>query len=205
MEEKRQGEYFPVYENDRGTYILSSRDLCLIEHLDKLRDAGIDSFKMEGRTKGINYIAGVVKTYRDAIDELSKGKPYKVKDLWLKELNMFSSRGYTTGMYFGEQDSQDYNHDDQDIYRASHSLVGIVIVRDQGKAQVLMRNRLLAGDEVEFLTPGLEGRVFQVPLIEDEEHNLLDSARNDDVVWFPVPEKVREGDLIRKAIKMVQR
>jgi len=205
MEEKRQGEYFPVYENDRGTYILSSRDLCLIEHLDKLRDAGIDSFKIEGRTKGINYIAGVVKTYRDAIDELSKGKPYKVKDLWLRELNMFSSRGYTTGMCFGKQDRQDYNHDDQDIYRASHSLVGIVIVRDQGKAQVLMRNRLFAEDEVEFLTPGLEGRVFQVELIEDEEHNRLDSARNDDVVWFPVPEKVREGDLIRKAIKTVQR
>jgi putative protease len=98
MEESREGKYLPVYENEKGTYVLSSRDLCMIEHLDKLADAGIDSFKIEGRMKGINYVAGVVKTYREAIDSLAS-RPYKVKKQWLEELSMFSSRGYTTGMF----------------------------------------------------------------------------------------------------------
>ncbi len=92
MEEKRPGEYLPVINGDRGTYLLSSKDLCMIEHLDKLADAGIDSFKIEGRMKGINYLAGVVKTYKDAVESL-KHRPYKVKELWLRELSMISNRG----------------------------------------------------------------------------------------------------------------
>ncbi len=198
MEEKRPGEYFPVYENDRGTYIMSSRDLCMIEHLDKLRDAGIDSFKLEGRTKGINYIAGVVKTYREAVDRLAEGGDYKIEERWLNELNMFSSRGYTTGMYLGPQDTKDYNHDEEDVYRMSHELVGIVQSRNGTKAKVLMRNRLFTGEEVEFLTTGLEGRIFKIESIADEDHMSLESSRNDDVVWLLVPEEVRAGDLIRK-------
>lgn len=81
MEEKRPGEYAPVYEDDTGTFLLSSRDLCMIEHLDKLADAGINSFKIEGRIKGINYAAGVVKTYREAIDSFEE-RPYRVKEEW---------------------------------------------------------------------------------------------------------------------------
>jgi putative protease len=200
MEEKRPGEYFPVYQNDRGTYIMSSRDLCMIEHLDKLRDSGIDSFKLEGRTKGINYIAGVVKTYREAVDRLAEGGDYdyNVEQRWLDELNMFSSRGYTTGMYLGPQDAKDYNHDEEDIYRMSHALVGIVQSRNGTKARVLMRNRLFTGEEVEFLTTGLEGRTFKIESIEDEEFLPLESTRNDEIVWLPVPEEVRAGDLVRK-------
>jgi len=200
MEEKRPDEYFPVYENDRGTYIMSSRDLCMIEHLDALRDAGINSFKIEGRMKGINYIAGVVKTYREAIDELVSNTEYTVKDRWLKELNMFSSRGYTTGMYLGEQKATDYNHDEEDVYRMSHALLGVILNRNGKKAKVLMRNRLFPGDKVEFLTTGLEGQSFEIKSIEDEDHESLNSTRNDEIVWLPVPEAVREGDLIRKQI-----
>jgi putative protease len=198
MEEKRQGEYFPVYENDRGTYIMSSRDLCMIEHLDKLKDAGIDSFKLEGRTKGINYIAGVVKTYREAIDRLNEEGLYKSEHGWLDELNMFSSRGYTTGMYLGPQDAGDYNHDEKDVYRMSHELVGIVQSRNGSKATVLMRNRLVKGEKVEFLTTGLEGKTFAIDTIEDEDHIPLESTRNDEIVWLPIPEEVRAGDLIRR-------
>lgn len=200
MEEKRAGEYFPVYENDRGTYILSSKDLCMIGHLDKLRDAGINSFKIEGRTKGINYIAGVVKTYREAINDLAENKEYKVKERWLKELHMFSSRGYTTGMYIGEQNCQDYNHDEGEPYRKSHTLVGIVLCREEGAAKVLMRDRIFTDEEVEFLTPGLEGKLFPVRSIEDEDRNRIGTARNDEIVWIPVPPEVRKGDLIRRPV-----
>jgi len=200
MEEKRPGEYFPVYENDRGTYVMSSKDLCMIEHLDQLRRAGIDSFKIEGRTKGINYVAGVVKTYREAIDAFNAKGEYQVDDRWKAELDMLSNRGYTTGLFFGKQKATDYNHDERNAYRMNHTLMGIVLDRIEGKARILMRNRLYPGDKVVFLTPGLEDRSFEIVSIEDENHSPLDSTRNDEIVWITVPEEVREGDLIRKPL-----
>jgi putative protease len=114
MEEKRQGEYTPVYEDDRGTYLMSSKDLCMIRHLAELADAGIDSFKIEGRMKGVNYVAGVVKTYREAVDSLAE-RPYKAREEWLRELSMFSNRGYTTGMFCGRQTDNGYNHDEEEV------------------------------------------------------------------------------------------
>jgi len=123
VEEKRPGEYYPVYENDRGTYVMSSKDLCMIEHLDKLHRAGVNSFKIEGRTKGINYVAGVVKTYREAIDAFDDTGEYKVDDRWIAELRILSNRGYTTGTYLGDPDTASYNHDEQNAYRMNHSLM----------------------------------------------------------------------------------
>src|ERR1700690_4349504 len=155
MEEKRPGEYFPVYEDDRGTYIMSSKDLCMIEHLPTLASAGIDSFKIEGRMKGINYVAGVIKTYREAVDAIGAGFEYNAKERWMKELLMFSNRGYTTGMFFGKQPDTDYNFDGES-YRRSHELVGVVLEINNGAAQVSLRNRIDKGDKVGFLTPGLE-------------------------------------------------
>jgi putative protease len=200
MEEKRPGEYFPIYENDRGTYVMSPKDLCMIEHLDKLRDAGVNSFKIEGRTKGINYVAGVVKTYREAIDALDATGEYEIDGKWMAELRMLSNRGYTTGMYLGYQNAAGYNHDEQNAYRMNHTLIGIVLDRIQEKARVLMRNRLDRGDNVMFLTPGLEDCSFEIESIEDENHSALDSTRNDEIVWLSVPKEVRQGDLIRKPL-----
>jgi len=197
MEEKRQGEYFPVFEDDRGTYLMSSKDLCMIEHLPVLVDSGIDSFKIEGRMKGINYVAGVVKAYREAIDFLDDKKEYKVNQRWLKELSMFSSRGYTTGMFFGKQPDADYNFDEES-YRMSHELVGVVLEVNNGTAKVGLRNRLDAGDKVEYLTPGLEEKLFDIDLIKDIEGAVISSARNEDIVFIPVPTGVRQNDLIRR-------
>lgn len=197
MEEKRQGEYFPVFEDDRGTYLMSSKDLCMIEHLPKLVEAGIDSFKIEGRMKGINYVAGVVKTYREAIDSLDDKKEYKVNQRWLKELSMFSSRGYTTGMFFGKQPDSDYNFDEES-YRMSHELVGVVLEVNNGAAKVGLRNRLDAGDRVEYLTSGLEEKLFNIDSIKDIEGAVISSARNEDIVFIPVPTDVRQNDLIRR-------
>jgi putative protease len=195
MEEKRQGEYLPVFEDDRGTYVMSSKDLCMIEHLHLLAEAGLDSFKLEGRMKGINYVAGVVKSYREAIDSL--GANYTVDPRWLRELAMFSSRGYTTGMFFGNQPDADYNFDGES-YRMSHELVGVVLEVNGAMAKVGLRNRLDRGDTVEFLAPGLEERLFEVGWMRDEDGLEITSARNEDTVFLGAPEGVRPNDLVRR-------
>lgn len=197
MEEKRPGEHFPVYENDRGAYLMSSRDLCMIEHLPLLAAAGVDSFKIEGRMKGINYVAGVVKTYREAVDSLGAGTPYEVMERWKRELAMFSSRGYTTGMFLGRQPDGDYNVDEES-YRMSHELVGVVLGREDGMAKVELRNRLDEGDALEYLTPGIEGRIFPAGAMRDAGGSGISTARNEDVIFMPAPEGVRAGDLIRR-------
>jgi putative protease len=196
MEEKRQGEYLPVFEDARGTYVMSSKDLCMIGHLDLLAAAGIDSFKIEGRMKGINYVAGVVKTYREAVDSLGNGC-YTVNPGWLRELAMFSSRGYTTGMFFGKQPDADYNFDGES-YRMSHELVGVVLEVNGGMAKVGLRNRLDLGDSVEYLSPGLEEKLFEIKAMKDNEGADITSARNEDVIFLEVPEGVRPNDLMRR-------
>jgi putative protease len=197
MEEKRKGEHFPVFEDERGTYILSSKDLCMIEHLPRLLEAGIDSFKIEGRMKGINYVSGVTKVYKEAIDSVSRGEEYHPDPRWLRELSMFSSRGYTTGMFFGRQADQDYNFDGES-YRMSHELIGIVLDRRGDLARVALRNRLDSGDQVEFLSPGIEERLFAVDEIRDEEYNIVVSARNEDVIFIKAPVEARVNDLVRR-------
>ncbi|MBF0330063.1 MAG: U32 family peptidase [Nitrospirae bacterium] len=198
MEEKRPGEHFPVFEDERGTYIMSSKDLCMINHLPLLVDAGIDSFKIEGRMKGINYVAGVVKTYREAIDSMQLGMSDADKERWGRELSMFSSRGYTTGMFFGRQPDADYNFDGEG-YRMSHELVGVVVEVKDGIAKIGLRNRLDAGDDVEFLSSGIENTVFKVEGMKDSEGAETISARNEGVVFISVPAGVRANDLIRRA------
>jgi U32 family peptidase len=195
-EEKRPGEYFPVFEDGRGTYVMSSKDLCMIEHLSLLAEAGIDSFKIEGRMKGINYVAGVVKTYREAIDSMLRGKDYKCEPRWLRELSMFSSRGYTTGMLLGKQPDADYNFDG-DAYRMSHELMGVVADVIGNTARVELRNRMDVGDLVEYLSPGLEEKVFPVESMRDEQGLEVESARNEGAVYMEVPDGVRINDLVR--------
>ncbi|MBN2655209.1 MAG: U32 family peptidase [Nitrospirae bacterium] len=197
MEEKRKGEYLPVFEDDRGTYIMSSRDLCMIEYLDKLADAGVNSFKIEGRMKGINYLAGVVKTYKEAVDLLKDGKQYIVNPRWTRELAIFSNRGYTTGMFLGKQPDTDYNFDDVS-YTMECELVGVVQEINNGLVRIGLRNRLDAGDIIEYLTPGLEEISFEVKEFCDSQGNAIDTARNEDTIYMQVPEGVRTGDLIRR-------
>ncbi len=197
MEEKRKGEYFPVFEDDRGTYVMSSKDLCMIEYLPLLAEAGIDSFKIEGRMKGINYIAGAVKTYREAIDSIKDGTTYNIKTRWLRELSMFSSRGYTTGMFFGKHPDNDYNFDEES-YRMNHELVGVILEIKGDTAKVGLRNRLDAGDYVEYLTPCIEEKQFKIESMKDEEGTGITSARNEDIIFIQIPKEVRKNDLIRR-------
>ncbi len=196
MEEKRPGDHMPVFEDDRGTYLMSSRDLCMVEHLALLADAGVNSFKIEGRMKGINYVAGVVKTYREAIDSMTEtGRA--IDPRWTRELAMFSSRGYTTGMFFGRQPDRDYNFDGEP-YRMSHELVGVVLGVRDGIAEIGLRNRLEKGDLLEFLSPGLEETFFETAGMKDAAGSDIFSARNEDIIYMKVPEGVRENDIIRR-------
>jgi len=199
MEEQRPGKYYPVYENDRGTYVMSSRDLCMIEYLDRLADAGVGSFKIEGRMKGINYLAGVVKTYREAVNAL-KERPYRTNERWLKDLSMFSSRGYTTGMFLGKQTDGSYNHDDEKAYRMSHGLVGVIKSVSNGSAEVALRSNLKVGDRVEFLSGGLENESLVIDRILDIEGSPIEIGRNEEVVSIPVLPGVQKHDLVRRRL-----
>jgi putative protease len=195
QEEKRPDEFFPIYENDRGTYVMSSRDLSMIDHLKELRNAGVNSFKIEGRMKGVNYLAGVVKSYREALDEIQPdARKHLIRE---KELAMFSSRGYTTGLYFGAQPDADYNHDEAVQQRRSHDFIGLVKSSDETGITISLRANLKVGQKIEFLTPGHEEKEYQVQAIfvdgkpenparnEDEALVILDakaSPRSLDVV-----------------------
>jgi len=201
MEEKRPGEYMPVYENDRGTYILSPRDLCLIEHLPALQEAGVNSLKVEGRMKGINYAAGVVKTYREALDELHSGRPYRVKERWLRELAMFSSRGYSTGLLLGPGGAEAYNFDEKDVYRMSHELVGVVQSVNGGRMVVNLRNRLRPGDRITCLSPGLEETEIVVEKVTGPHGESLEYGYNGQPVLLDTVEGVRPGDLLRRQVQ----
>lgn len=151
MEEKRPGEYLAVEEDGRGTYILGSRDLCLIEYIPELVRAGVDSFKIEGRMKSVNYVAGVVKAYREALDAyLRDPENYRFDPAWLEEISKVSHRRYTTGFLFGDPGPSG-QHYEGEIYRRSHAFVGLVRDYDgsAGMALVEQRNRFAVGDEIE--------------------------------------------------------
>ena len=199
MEEKRPGVYRPVYENERGTYIMGSRDLCMIEHLDKLTDAGVDSFKIEGRTKGINYVAGVVKTYREAVDAL-KERPFKVNERWMRDLEMSSNRGFTTGMFLGKHPDEGYSHDDETAYVMTHEFVGVVKGIDNGKAEIALRNKIDKGDTIEFLSTGLENKTIEVTELLDVDGNPVESGKNAETVFVPALTGVRVNDLVRRPL-----
>ncbi|MBF0458968.1 MAG: U32 family peptidase [Nitrospirae bacterium] len=199
MEEKRPGEYMPVYENDRGAYILSPRDLCMVEHLDKLAEAGVDSFKIEGRTKGVNYVSGVTKIYREAIDALASANPYKIDTPWLKELEMISNRGFTTGMYMGRHPDADYSYDETHA-PAGYAIAGVVKAVRGSTATVLLKGNLAVCDEIFFLSSGIDNGSYIIKALRDAEGEPLSIARNEDIVFMEVPEGVKKNDIIRRRI-----
>ncbi|NVN89803.1 MAG: U32 family peptidase [Desulfuromonadales bacterium] len=169
VEEQRPGEYFPVLEDDSGTFIFNSRDLCLLEQLPEIVSSGVASLKIEGRMKGINYVASVLRVYRQALDEYwADPEGYRCRPEWMEELSKLSHRGYTTGFLFGTPRNvgQEYHS----AYIRSHEFVGLVEeVRDDGSAVVGVRNRISRGDELECIGPDMRSAVLHM----DELH-LLD-------------------------------
>jgi U32 family peptidase len=201
VEEKRRGEYYPVFEDERGTYVMNSRDLCLIEHLQLLRDSGINSFKIEGRMKGIHYAAGVTRTYREAVDLIDENEKYQSHlPGWHRELSLFDNRGYTSGLLFGKSEGL-YNFSGNSRSPEAE-VVGVVVDVDGSFAKVALRRKLSIGDALEYMTPGLEGKIFMVESLRYEDGIEAVSAQHAETVLLKAPEcprnGLRKGDLIRK-------
>ncbi len=197
MEEKRPGEYFPVMEDERGAYVMNSRDLCLIDHLPLLVSAGVTGFKIEGRMKGIHYAAGVTKVYREAVDQINDPKNYQASlARWHSELSYYGNRGYTTGLLFpGKEDL--YNFTGEGEFPEAE-IAGTVLEIKGNLAKVLLRSKLALGDNIEFMTSGCEGHFASVGSLKHEDGISAVSAQADETVLLEALPGVRKGDLIRK-------
>ncbi len=170
MEEKRPGEYFPVTENERGTYIFNSKDLCMIEHIPELLDSGIDSLKIEGRMKTALYVATVARTYRRAIDDFFESPElYRERlELYKEEIGKCTTRDFTTGFYFGkpQSDSQIY---DSNTYHKNYIYLGTVAGVEDGYALIEQKNKFSVGDEIEIMKPDFENVRTKVLEIRDAD------------------------------------
>lgn len=201
VEEKRPGEFLSIEEDDRGAYILGSRDLCLIEYIPELVQAGISCFKIEGRMKSVNYVAGVVKAYREALDAyLRDPGNYRFDPAWLEEIGKVSHRDYTTGFLFGNPGAGG-QHYEGEVYRRSHAFVGLVRNFDHsaGMALVEQRNRFAVGDEVEILVPRGNNFKQRVTEIYDEEGHSVEAAPHpQQMVRVPIHRPVPPYSILRR-------
>ncbi|MBQ4283266.1 MAG: U32 family peptidase [Lachnospira sp.] len=178
VEESRPGEYMPVYENERGTYIFNSKDLCMIEHIPEMLDAGIDSFKIEGRMKTALYVATVARTYRLAIDEFLKDPElYRERIPFYKsEISKCTYRQYTTGFFFGKPDENTQIYD-SNTYCKEYTYLGIVDdVNEQGLYHIEQRNKFSVGETIEVMKPNGENIEVVVKRIVDERGKDMESA-----------------------------
>ena len=201
MEEQRPGEYFPIEEDNRGTYILNSKDLCLIEHLPELIEAGISSFKIEGRMKSVFYVATVVSAYRKAIDAYFENPAeYKFKEEWMTELCKASHREFTTGFYFHKPTNDDQNYRTS-AYSRDYSFVGMVKDYDPetGYAIVEQRNKMVIGDKIEVFGPGADFFEQELKEMYDEEGNAVDSAPHpQQILKIKIDKPVKPSFMLRK-------
>ncbi len=198
VEETRPGEYFPVVEDDRGTFIFNSRDLCLIEHLPEIVASGVAALKIEGRMKGIYYVASTVRAYRAALDALAQeGEAYRFRPEWLEELCKTSHRGYTTGFLFGQprEVGQEYHS----AYLRSHQFVGLVEeVHPDGTATVGVRNRIRRGDHLELMGPGMRTDTVTVTDLTDDAGTPLEAANPNQRVRMSIPGTAAPLDMLRR-------
>lgn len=180
MEEKRPGEYLPVFENERGTFIMNSKDLCMIEHIPELIGSGVLSLKIEGRVKSEFYVATVIGAYRKAIDAYYEDPAgYEFNPEWLQEIKKVSHRDYYTGFFFGIPDTgaQIYG---SSSYIREYDVSGIVLDYDEktGLAKVTQRNRFFKGDEIEIIQPHSEYTTQKVEVLKDENMQDIDVANH---------------------------
>lgn len=201
VEEKRPGEYLPVYENERGTYIFSSKDLCMIEHIPELIEAGIDSFKIEGRMKTALYVATVARTYRKAIDDyLTSPEKYKENmDWYLEQISNCTYRQFTTGFFFGKpsEESQIY---DNNTYIKEYTYLGIVGDRnEEGLYQIEQRNKFSVGEQIEVMKPDGRNIPVTVKRIVDEDGNEMESAPHPkQVLYIDLGQELEMYDILRR-------
>ena len=198
VEEKRPGEYFPVYEDEKGTYILNSRDMCTIDHLKDLMDAGIDCIKIEGRAKSAYYAAIVTGAYRHAIDDIVAGRP--VDPVWRDEVDHVSHRIYSTGFYYGFPGQYTENS----RYIREWQVCAIVESCDEnGLATCSLRNKFRAGDELELVGPDTRPLAFTVPMMENMEGEALEEPRTPQMQFkIQLPCPVPAHSILRKSVDL---
>ncbi|MBR2781968.1 MAG: U32 family peptidase [Oscillospiraceae bacterium] len=199
VEETRPGEYFPIGEDRDGTYILNSKDLCMIDHIPELLDAGIDSFKIEGRAKSSYYTAVTTNAYQNAIRAAMEGKP--LDPVWLEEVEKVSHRHYYTGFYYGYPgDSQYY---ESSRYIRDWQVSAYVISDDGERALCTQRNRFSEGDELELLVPGQAPVRFTARDMKDEDGNSLTVLPHPEQRFtIPLPVPAKPDSIIRRSVNL---
>ncbi len=201
VEETRPNEYFPVYENERGTYIFNSKDLCMIEHIPDLMEAGIDSFKIEGRMKTALYVATVARTYRKAIDDYTESEELYRKNLpwYLDQISNCTYRQFTTGFFYGKpsEEAQIY---DSNTYVKEYTYLGIVGERNEnGLYRIEQRNKFSVGEEIEVMKPDGRNAVVTVLRIEDEEGTEVPCAPHPkQVLYIDLGQPLEQYDILRR-------
>ena len=201
VEEKRPGEYFPVFEDEDGTFIMNSKDLCMIEHIDKVVNSGIKSFKIEGRVKSAYYVATVIRAYRIVIDEYYKDpENYIFDNKWLKEIKKVSHRDFTTGFYFGKptHEAQVYS---TSSYVRGYDFIGMILDYNQETkiATIEQRNRIFKGEEIEIFGPYKEFFTQTIEKMWDENMNEIEVAPHpQQIVKILMKNPVEAMDMIRK-------
>ena len=201
VEEKRPGEYYPVEEDGRGTYILNSKDLCMLEHIPELVQAGISSVKIEGRMKSVFYVATIVSAYRRAIDAYYKDpENYEYDPEWMRELKKASHREFTTGFYFDRPTNEDQNYQTS-AYTRDYSFIGMVKSYDSKThmAVVEQRNKMVVGDEIEVFGPGRDFFTQKLEVLLDEEKEPIEAAPHpQQIVHIRMDQPVAEKYILRK-------
>lgn len=196
VEETRPGEYFPVMEDETGTFIFNSKDLCLIEHLPEILASGVASLKIEGRMKGIYYVASVVRAYRAALDAIrDEGDGYLFRPQWLEELCKISHRGYTTGFLFGQP--EDVGQEYHCAYLRTYLFVGVVeSLNPDGTFMIAVRNKINKGDMLEIMGPAMRNACFTAAMT-DEQGTPLEAANPNQRIKMNLPEGTAINDLLR--------
>ena len=198
MEEKRPGEYFPVFEDEKGTYILNSRDMCTIDHLQALTDAGIDCIKIEGRAKSAYYAAVVTGAYRHAIDDIAAGRP--IDPVWRDEVEHVSHRIYSTGFYFG----QPGQYTEHSRYIRQWQVCAIVESCDEtGLALCSLRNKFSQGDSLEAVGPDMRPFPFTADTMQDTQGSPLAEPRTPQMHFYlQLPKTVPAYTILRRSVDL---
>lgn len=200
MEESRPGEYLPVYENDRGTFIFNSKDLCMIEYLPELIRAGIDSFKIEGRMKTALYVATVARTYRKAIDDYfeSEEKYRANMDWYREEIAKSVHRQFSTGFYFGKPDEAAQIYDSS-TYVNEYVYLGMAEeVSEDGRIRIEQKNKFCVGDQIEIMKPDGRNLSVQVLSLTTEDGEKVESAPHArQILWVELSGRAEKFDLLR--------
>jgi len=201
MEETRPGEYFPVFEDERGTYIFNSKDLCMIEHIPSLIEAGISVFKIEGRMKSSYYVATVVKAYRHLIDSyFSKPKEYFGAEKWLDEIKKVSYRYFTTGFYFAKPGGEEQRYDSS-AYIKTYDFAGLILDynSDNQMAVIEQKNRVFAGDEIEIFGPDDDFFTQKIEKMWDKDGEEIEVAPHaKQIIRMKMSKPVKPWYIIRK-------